>query len=155
MLSYLKMRFVQYWDTHWKFTTDVSRKGLHLRGIRDHVSDSIPVYIFKNRRREAVIHRLRVGHVGVKQYLYKIRAVDTPLCDCNSGREESIYHYIFECSLYRLQRREMLRELGKHGVNRTTLRVILGGENEYRKKITVILRSLMKYIVATDRLEKL
>ena len=103
--------------------------GLYLRSIRDHVSDSIPVYVFKSMRREAVIHRLRVGHVGVKQYLYKIKAVNTPLCDCNSGRERNIYHYIFECSLYRLQRREMLKELGKHGVNRTTLRVILGGEN--------------------------
>ena len=103
MFAYLDVQFRKYWDECWKSTVNATGKRAHLIHIRDNVNQCIPVYKLKCRKYEKIIHRLRLGHVGLglKKYLYKIDIVESPLCThCNVGSVESIEHYILDCPAY-------------------------------------------------------
>ena len=154
MFSYLKICFYNYWDSYWKCTTDSSLKGLHLRSIRSSVKQSLPICKLKDRRHESVVYRLRIGHVGVNKYLYRVGLKDTPMCDL-CGAEETIEHYILECPGYSQQRDHLLEYCKKLGVRDVNLKVLLGGEEKYKNSCRDILRCLLKYIVSTGRVTKL
>ena len=79
LYSYMKIKFNEYWDHYWKFTTSSSGKGLHLREIRGNVMQSVSTFKMKNRWQESMIFRLRVGHAGVNKYLYRIGLKDSPI----------------------------------------------------------------------------
>ena len=63
--SYLK-KFYNHWDQYWKFTTETS-KGLCLWEIRSNIEQRVPLHKFKNRLKESVMYRLRIGHAGVNK----------------------------------------------------------------------------------------
>ena len=50
----------------------------------------------------AIFAQLRTGELFLKEYLYKINAVETVSCDC--GLIESIQHFLFSCRRWTWQR---------------------------------------------------
>ena len=152
MSSILDKQFKMYWDENWKYSVNATGKGAYLIDIRDSVSQSIPIYKLKCRKFEKIIYRLRIGHVGLKKYLYRIGVSDSAICNnCSAGVEESIDHYILECHAYRRQRQVMLSRLSSINVNVLSLKTLLGGDSEYQNVVLKILRVLIKYIISTNR----
>jgi hypothetical protein len=108
----------------------------------------------RDRRQEVVFHRLRVGHAGVKQYLHRFNMEENDICT-HCQATETIQHYLLECPGYQLSRHIMKQKLTAIGINIVTLKIILGGEESYSDRYKLILRIVMEYIKATDRLSTL
>ncbi len=64
-----------------------------------------------NRKAAATLVRLRTGHCGLKQYLYRFKQADSPYCDCGDGKE-TVEHYLLECNLYTVERNTMRKGVG-------------------------------------------
>ena len=54
---------------YWKFTIDSSHKGKFLGTILDEIKRNPIMTSFRNKREQAVLHRLRSGHAGLNEYL--------------------------------------------------------------------------------------
>ena len=103
---------------------------------------------------EIIFHRLRIGHVGLKQYLHSFNmAADE---ECNQCTEvESIEHYLLNCRKYGKETEILKRELEKENITDKTIKILLGERNYSRKKNLKILDRTKKYIKATKRVDEL
>jgi ribonuclease HI len=153
-VSMLKRHYKLYWNDNWKFTTELTRKGMFLRGIRDNISGVGPVAKFHNRRHEVVIHRLRMGHSGVKGYLGRFHMEESEDCaDCQVP--DSVEHYLLQCTTHQGQRAVMYRKLATVGIDRPNLKTILGGDERLLKKRRDIFKILLDYIKSTGKMDLL
>ena len=82
------------WQEHWYNTMRISGKGNHLFKIKMKIEEWKWVS-HSDRRVETAMARLRMGHVGINQHLYRFNMSDTDLCDC--GSTETITHFLFQC----------------------------------------------------------
>lgn len=154
IISILRTNAKIYWNDYWKFTTELTGKGMFLRNIRSHIGGIEPVAKFKNRRQEVVIHRLRMGHAGLNEYLHRFNMNDTNECEvCQVP--ESVQHYLFFCSAFQGQREVMFRNLSQIGVDNPTLKTILGGDDSIIGKRKDIFRFLVHYIKLTNKINLL
>ena len=128
MISCLNTNFVEYWDKQWKFNVEATGKGLDLYRIRNGIRQNVPVYKLKNKLHEKAIYRLRLGHVGVRKYLCRIKLADSGICECcNDQVEETIEHYLLQCSAFNRQRRAMYSSLQNLNIREINLKILLGG----------------------------
>lgn len=66
------------------------------------------------RRSASIITQLRTGHIGLRYFLHRIHAVDSPLCR-KCGVPETIQHFILNCRRYCEQRAKLRESLAaKH-----------------------------------------
>ena len=152
-ISSLKKRYIKYWNECWAFNTNISAKGLFLRNLKDSLTPDDISYKLKNRRFEVVLHRLRMGHVGLKQYLHRFGMSESNLCDeCNVP--ETVEHYLLHCGKYKEEQRIMKQELASINID-CSLKNILGCNGKYEKQNLMILQNTMKYIKATNKLDLL
>jgi ribonuclease HI len=87
-----------------------------------HLGKSAELYQQLNSTEAAILAQLRTGKSFLKEYLYKIKASETAMCDC--GDTESIAHFLFSCSRW-TQQRSRLRQ--QHGRRFGDLSYALGG----------------------------
>jgi hypothetical protein len=68
-------------------------------------------------RKEAMAHaKLRIGCSLLNAHLhYYLHVIESPLCSCNMGVDETTNHYLFTCPLYTNQRKIMLDKV--HALN--------------------------------------
>ena len=58
-----------------------------------------------SRRRSAILTQLRLGHLPLNQYLFRIWKAESPSCPyCQGITVESVCHYLLECPQYRYKR---------------------------------------------------
>lgn len=82
-------------DKEWQQQYDVSKTGQHYKQLEPKVSRSVK-FVDKNRRKERLITRLRLGKCLLNHYLHQIHCHPTGLCDhCNTP--ETIEHYLLNC----------------------------------------------------------
>ena len=81
----------------------------------------------KVRRIETALCRLRLGHAGLNNHLYRFNMKDTNLCDC--GEEETISHYFLSCPLHDIHRNEMINSLNILNVPLVLADILGGGEH--------------------------
>ena len=99
----IKVKSYTQFNDDWKYDADITGKGRFLRQIRDNASNEKLINM-KNRRQEVVIHRLRIGHAGVKDYLHRFGMSESENCDyCHCP--ETVNHYLMECSAFAAQQR--------------------------------------------------
>jgi hypothetical protein len=55
--------------------------------------------------------RIRIGHCGLNNYLYRFGKSNSPCCNCGYGKE-TVEHFILECPNYRMQRKELRKMVG-------------------------------------------
>lgn len=95
------------------------------------------------RAQASLMIQLRLEHVVLNQYLCRIGAVDSPLCDrCNEQREETVQHFIFDCPEHYVARRRAKRALGGEEYNTETLFSTRAG-----------IKLLLSYVNETERLK--
>ena len=151
----LKYLYNQFWNQYWKEEVNITQKGKFLRGIMDNINKQ-QIIKFKERRIEVIFHRLRIGHVGLKQYLYRFNMATDEECNyCK--RIESVEHYLLKCNKYDRQRETLVRDLGKEGISRReiNIKILLGGGEYNIKKNRKILTVTKNYIKETDRVDEL
>ena len=97
--------FFQYWKRNWKCGVLLSGKGKHLSGLQKEIKDNSWLKI-KSRRIETAITRMRLGHAGINQHLYRFELYDSPLCEiCRTP--ETIEHFLLNCPKYDVFRRRL------------------------------------------------
>ena len=87
-----------------------------------HLGKSAKMYQQLNSTEAAILTQLRTSKSFLKEYLYKIKASETAMCDC--GSTESVTHFLFSCSRWTHQRIKMKQ---KHGRRFGDLSYALGG----------------------------
>ena len=81
-----------------------------------------------NQSVESALCRLRVGHVGLAQYLFRFNMSDVPLCDY--GEVENRTHFLLHCQSYQQQRKLLILEIRNLKINLPiTVKLLLRGEN--------------------------
>jgi ribonuclease HI len=149
-VTILRAKFLSFWDSDWKFTTELTSRGMFLRGIKDKIGRStFPK--FHTRRAEIVLHRLRLGHVGVFSYLHRFNMSNSRLCpDTTCNSPETVEHFMLHCSLYLLPRTRLRNHLNSLDITQDlTLKLLLSGDNPRVLPLT------MEYIKDTGRLDVL
>lgn len=151
IISMFKKKFNAYCTDNWKTATEITGKGLFLRQIRDNVSGPRLIVQSKIRRHEVVIHRLRMGHVGLRDYLHRFGLEDDN--ECNRCQvPETINHYLFNCAEYTVQRDAMSLKLRQIGVTDMSLKNILGGNDMISSKRPEIFKILISYVIETNKI---
>lgn len=152
-LNKLRTQFKSYWDDYWKTSVAESGKGLFLRNIRETEHQCLLVFT-RNRRETIVLHRLRMGHVGLFQYLHRFNMHDSNLCiECN--RSETVEHFLLHCSKYDDHRQRLVSSLVALEIVNPTVRELLGGGDYNIARGRKILQITMAFVRATGRLEEL
>ena len=151
--SELKKKFYVYWDQLWKENMQLTGKGLFLKQIRDNIERHAPIRV-KNRRMEVVLCRLRIGHVGLNQYLHRFNMAQQDVCN-QCGVTETVHHYLLECNSYRLARDEMKQQLRKIKIYDISMKILLGGGKYNRFVNRKIVQITAEYIRKTGRMDGL
>jgi hypothetical protein len=121
---------------------DVALPGGHTRVLYDGL-----------RRNEAeILAQLRTGMIRLNGYLHQIGAVESDLCPCGNARE-TVEHFLFRCTKWDTQRRQMLRQTDDKISN---LSFFLGGkatsDQEPWSPDTTAVKATIQFTIATDRL---
>ena len=116
------------------------------------VDDNFPFTGFRRRQdnltrgEAALLMQIRSGHVPLNSFLFKIGKSESKLCQqCrgNAGEEapaETVTHFLFQCSAFAAQRRQLARAIG--GANMNLKNIMLE---------TKRMGALVKYINRTGR----
>ena len=147
----IKSTIVKQWEDQWHHLTQSLQKGLHLRSIRDKI-DYWPWSSHKCRAAETLLARLRIGHVNVNHYLYKIGKSPSNLCQC--GATETVSHLILNCPIYHSKRLELKNKLMNLNIP-FTLKNTLGGGDFDLSKQTIVINSLVSFLSKSGRLRNL
>ena len=78
-----------------------------------------PLFYYGGRLEAAIHARLRINNSPLRAHLCNhLNVIDSPLCPCGSGQNETPKHYFFECQLYDQQRRALKSNLLPLVINR-------------------------------------
>ena len=137
--------FVQ-WQRVWRESCVSQRKGLFLLGIKNEITQE-SVVDTGNRRTDCLIHRMRIGHVPLNYYLYRLGLVDSDQCSY-CGTEETLEHYLMECDQFFDERSRMFISIFYiiGYPPRLSLKLLLGGGEFSAARNKLIVRALATYI---------
>ena len=148
----LKSSIFDFWQCYRYAAVADTNKGKHLRDLRypDFISLSTSV-VLNNRRDEVNIYRLRIGHAGLSEHLFKTGQSDSNLCNC--GKVETIEHYLLYCQLHDNQRQILYRDILSiiKPFPRVTVKLLLGLGNYSSDTNIRIMKVLCKYIRSTGK----
>ena len=67
----------------------------------------------RSRVQASLVIQLRTRHVPLNAYLHRISKLDQPLCrHCRSGNE-TVHHYLFECTAWAYERWSLCHRMGR------------------------------------------
>ena len=101
----------------------------------------------RSRREEAVITRLRIGHTGLNNTLYKIGKHPDGSCD-HCGQSESVKHVLLECRTYEEERRALITAAEKDKIG-------LNIENLLRVESIIVIDQIISYLKETRLMERI
>jgi len=147
----LKEHMMLVWETEWRNEMYIHDKGHHIAEVRGKIG-SWPWAAHKWRRIESAMARLRIGHVGLNQHLFRFNMAATDLCLC--GETETVYHFMLECPIYEQLRAELHYRLSLDNVP-CNLKNLLGGGSFDCAIQERILEVVSLYLQGTGRLGQL
>ena len=110
----LGKKLYEVWQQQYEDKVNIENKGKHLKEIKTKL-ESWPWVRMKNRKKETIMARMRIGHIELNSYLHRFNQRDSPYCMC--GLYETVKHYLLECRRYNEHRRRLKNELQHIGVN--------------------------------------
>ena len=144
----LKRATLDEWRCRWRASVAALGKGEFLSSIlerpRFRVWFSLP-----SRRMSCVVSRLRMGHVGVLQHLYRFNLSDSDLCTV-CAVPETVRHFLLDCPRYSRSRIVLRSTLSSVGVDCTLSNVLGCGDHSEAVK-RQLLRALTVFLAATGR----
>ena len=105
------------------------------------------------RSYDVLLARLRSGSTDLNDHLYKIKLETSPFWKFCTNKNETVEHYVFDCTKYKDYRKLLFDELNKLKIsqNRINLHLLLtGGEGKSKDKLK-ILRLFINYVKSTER----
>ena len=107
--------------------------------------------LYFGKRHTAIKHtRLRLGCSRLNSHLFKIGVVDSPLCSCGTGIEDTL-HYFFICPLYRNLRVDLSSKIIPLAPF-TTATVLYGNKACSLISNYIIFTAVYEFIEKTERL---
>ena len=130
----LGARWCHEWETLTRFArinrTDPSMPSKQFRKLAGKL----------NRRQTSTLVQLCMGHVPLQKHLFRIARADDPTCPHCSQGEESVHHFLFECTAWQCKRWCMSNKLGRAAKEANSMMNTPKGVAE-----------LMKYVGCTGR----
>ena len=139
--SLIKKHMKKVWQEYW----DIQDTGRHLYNIQEKVG--LGRRRGRNRREEAIITRLRIGHTGLNNTLYKIGKHPDGSCD-KCGQAETFQHVLLDCRGYVEQRRILAA-----AVQETRMALSMG--NLLNSESEIVIKHLMAYLKNSGLLERI
>ena len=137
------------WDIRWR----INRRECEL-GSRKLVLEDWKWCRLKSRVLDVAITRLRVGNCRLRYYMYIMKLTDSPICQhCDLDVDETVTHFLIECSSLVVQRNILKRRLSNYGIVRLTSDMLLGSSNENESIKFKITEELARFLINTKRLE--
>ena len=102
---------------------------------------------------DALLARFRSGHFGLRKYLFKMQLVNCPYClYCSNNIEESIFHYLMECSKYADSTAKLVLALQKLNIftNPISLSDLLDGAGFSPQKRLRVIWIFYNFVKSTD-----
>lgn len=130
---------------------DATDQGTRLRTIDPHLMFHVPRGL--TRRRQAVLHRIRLNVAYTNKYLFIIGRLNSPDCaNCNTS--EDLVHIMLDCPDYETERTQLRKYIKLSPQEDLTLDKILG---PWRNEATATLatKSLLRFLTATGLIKKL
>jgi ribonuclease HI len=88
-----------------------------------------------SRAQSSLIIQLRSGHIPLNAYLHRISKRDSPICThCKDG-DETVHHFLFDCTTWSYERWPLSRRLGRASRSLATLLGTKKGVDEVLKYI--------------------
>ena len=103
---------------------------------------------------DTLLARFRNGHVGLRNYLYKIKLVDSPFClFCPGNIEETISHFLFDCPKYIDSRNVLKTALNNLNIHSSSisLSVLLDGAGFSPQKRLKLMWIFYTFLKSTDK----
>ena len=145
----IKEEHTKVWQRYYEGVKD----NLHIGDIKDKTStwSWLP---HKHRRVDIAMARLRIGHVGLNEYLTRFNMANNQNCShCNSP--ETVHHFLIECRKYQNIRGKLKNSLRSKGVRDFTVKSLLGGGN-YKKDVQVVIQNeVSKFLLETGEIKNL
>lgn len=137
----VKKHMLKVWQEYW----DSNDTGRHLYNIQKQVG--LGRRLGRNRKEEAVITRLRIGHSGLNKALHTIGKHPTGSCaHCNN--QESVQHVLLECGEYEEERKGLKAALQK-------VKLTFNMENLLGNTAWGVHSHLMKYLKETGLIKRI
>ena len=98
--------------------------------------------------------RLRIGHVGLNEYLTKFNMANDQNCSrCNVP--ESVQHFLIDCGKYQDIRGNLRASLRQLGVTSMSVKILLGG-GDYARSIQIQIQAAVgKFLLETGEINNL
>ena len=108
--------------------------------------------IKKSRKLESILAKLRMGHIGLNEYLTRFKMKTDPNCTTCQVPED-VHHYLLECNQFNAPRTTLKRDLAALNIHNLNLCNILGGGTFPEATQHSIISATCKYILATGKLD--
>ena len=137
----VKSKIKEFINNIWQELWNNEVKGRQLYSIQKQVGNGRSV--FRNRKEDTIVSRIRIGHTRLNYSLFKIGKHDTGKCNyCDQA--ETIEHVLIKCLKYGKERLVLKRIVRKLGVVVFSMESLLGKQVEQVK----IYSAIMKYLKA-------
>ena len=152
-LSEMKNLIREEHTKDWQRFYDGVRPNLHIGNIKEKTSpwSWLP---HKHRRIDVAMARLRIGHVGLNEYLTRFNMANDQNCSlCNIP--ETVTHLLADCRKYTANRDTLQQKLRAKGITNTSVKTLLGGGN-YDKETQLFIQDTMgKFLLETGVIKNL
>ena len=124
------------WQENW----NDNPKGRTLYAVKDTVSFKISIPRL-NREWERHLFKVRCGYININKYLSTLGKSRDEKCD-KCQETDNVYHFIFNCTKYSVQRNILLETLNRQGVTDLSLNNLLTGSS-------LTFQPVLRYLVET------
>ena len=147
----LNIKIKNVWTSYWNEKVNNHNIGRALKSIVSSLGEW-PWAHNKIRAVETALSRLRIGHVSLREHLFRFHLSPDPYCQC--GEVESIVHFLLHCSLLDEIRLDLRNEILLVDENITfDIKTLLGGnENLNEDQQFYIVSKVSKFLLKSGKL---
>ena len=152
--------FINLWNRHWIHEGNELEPHKHpKRFIRNLIeAQSFEEIILHNLDvfERQIVCRIITGKVGLNQFLFKIKITSSPDCKWCNDQEETVDHFLMECSHYQAIRKSWMDAVKNLEpslqFNISNLRKLVVGERTWRPDTRIkVVKEFAKFVFATGR----
>ena len=152
-VSQLKVNFCEYWRRDWHHTVNQRGVGLHLKELDNRLRYNRAILHCNDRWTQVVINRMRIGHIGLNEYLHRFHMSETEFCEqitCLAlDIPETLEHFLLTCPAYFDYREALKSRLRTFNITQFDLKTLLLGSEDRMQYL--IIRAVMEFVHATGR----